>query len=74
MALRCLSAIKKSPGFEDVTSDQQNQGLQALLTYDRPTAARLGVTPQLMDRTLYDARSARLRSRRSTVSSISTTW
>ena len=50
-----LSAIKKSPGFEDVTSDQQNQGLQALLTYDRPTAARLGVTPQLMDRTLYDA-------------------
>jgi multidrug efflux pump len=50
-----LSAMKKTPGFEDASTDQQNLGLQALLTYDRPTAARLGITPQLMDRTLYDA-------------------
>jgi multidrug efflux pump len=50
-----LSAIRKAPGFQDASTDQQNNGLQALLTYDRPTAARLGITPQLMDRTLYDA-------------------
>ena len=27
--------------LQDVNTDQQNNGLQALLTYDRPTAARL---------------------------------
>jgi multidrug efflux pump len=50
-----LSTLRKTPGFQDVDTDQQNDGLQALLTYDRPTAARLGITPQLMDSTLYDA-------------------
>jgi multidrug efflux pump len=50
-----LAELKKTPGFQDVNTDQQNNGLQALLTYDRPTAARLGVTPQLLDNTLYDA-------------------
>ncbi len=50
-----LAQLKKTPGFQDVNTDQQNNGLKALLTYDRPTAARLGVTPQLLDNTLYDA-------------------
>jgi multidrug efflux pump len=50
-----LSALRKAPGFQDVNSDQQNNGLQALLTYDRPTAARLGITPQLISSTLYNA-------------------
>ena len=50
-----LAQLKKTPGFQDVNTDQQNNGLQALLTYDRPTAARLGITPQLLDNTLYDA-------------------
>ena len=50
-----LSALRKAPGFQDVNSDQQNNGLQALLTYDRPTAARLGLTPQNIDSTLYNA-------------------
>jgi len=50
-----LSALRKAPGFQDATSDQQNNGLQALLNYDRPTAARLGITPQMLDSTLYDA-------------------
>jgi multidrug efflux pump len=50
-----LSALRKAPGIQDANSDQQNDGLQALMTYDRPTAARLGITPQLMDSTLYDA-------------------
>jgi multidrug efflux pump len=50
-----LSALRKAPGFQDVNTDQQNNGLQALLTYDRPTAARLGLTPQNIDSTLYNA-------------------
>ena len=52
---KLLGALRKAPGFQDVNSDQQNNGLQALLTYDRPTAARLGITPQLIDSTLYNA-------------------
>jgi multidrug efflux pump len=50
-----LSRLRKAKGFQDVNTDQENDGLQALLTYDRPTAARLGVTPQTIDSTLYDA-------------------
>ncbi len=50
-----LARMKKTPGFTDVNTDQQNRGLQALLTYDRTTAARLGLTPQILDNTLYDA-------------------
>ncbi|HEX3627869.1 MAG TPA: multidrug efflux RND transporter permease subunit [Verrucomicrobiae bacterium] len=50
-----LAHMKKLPGFTDVNSDQQNDGLQASLTYDRNTAARLGIPTQLIDRTLYDA-------------------
>jgi len=50
-----LSALRKAPGFVDVNTDQQNNGLQELLNYDRPTAARLGVTPELLDSTLYHA-------------------
>ena len=50
-----LSALRRAPGIQDANTDQQNDGLQALLTYDRPTAARLGITPQLLDSTLYAA-------------------
>jgi multidrug efflux pump len=50
-----LQQMKKLPGFTDVNSDQQNNGLQASLVYDRATAARLGLSPQLIDNTLYDA-------------------
>jgi multidrug efflux pump len=50
-----LSELKKTPGIQDANTDQQNNGLQALLTYDRPTAARLGLTPQQLDSTLCDA-------------------
>ena len=50
-----LAALRKAPGFQDANTDQQNNGLQALLTYDRPTAARLGITPQNIDSTLYSA-------------------
>jgi multidrug efflux pump len=50
-----LAEIQKLDGFTDVNSDQQNTGLQASLTYDRQTAARLGISAQLVDDTLYDA-------------------
>ncbi|HUD12322.1 MAG TPA: efflux RND transporter permease subunit, partial [Terracidiphilus sp.] len=48
-----LAEMKKLPGFQDVNSDAQNNGLEELLTYDRPTAARLGITPATLDSTLY---------------------
>jgi multidrug efflux pump len=50
-----LEQMRKLPGFTDINSDQQNNGLQASLVYDRATAARLGISPQLIDNTLYDA-------------------
>jgi multidrug efflux pump len=50
-----LQQMRSLPGFTDVNSDQQNNGLQASLVYDRATAARMGVSPQLIDNTLYDA-------------------
>jgi multidrug efflux pump len=50
-----LAELRKAPGFEDVNTDQQTHGLQMLLNYDRPTAARLGLTPAIIDNTLYHA-------------------
>jgi multidrug efflux pump len=50
-----LEQMRKLPGVTDVSSDQQNNGLQASLVYDRWTASRLGITPQLIDDTLDDA-------------------
>jgi multidrug efflux pump len=50
-----LAEIRKIPGLQDVNSDQQNGGLDELLTYDRVTAARLGITPQTLNSTLYSA-------------------
>jgi multidrug efflux pump len=50
-----LANMKKLPGLQDVNSDQQNGGLQQLLTYDRVTAARLGQTASSLDRALYSA-------------------
>jgi multidrug efflux pump len=50
-----LSRLRRLPSMTDVNSDQQNRGLQALVTYDRDEAARYGIAPQLVDATLYDA-------------------
>jgi multidrug efflux pump len=50
-----VAEMRKLHGFTDVNSDQQNAGLQESLTYDRRTAARLGISAQLIDDTLYDA-------------------
>jgi len=52
---KVMDRMRKLPGLVDVNSDQQNRGLQASLDYDRATAARLGINPQEVDNTLYDA-------------------
>ncbi len=52
---KMLAALKAIPIIADVNSDQQNRGLQAWVEYDRETAARFGISSQLIDSTLYDA-------------------
>jgi len=50
-----VDKFKSLPELRDVASDQQNGGLEASLVIDRDTASRLGVLPQAIDDTLYDA-------------------
>jgi multidrug efflux pump len=50
-----LAQMKRLPGFQDVNSDQQNGGLEEYVTYDRTTAARLGLNPSSLDTSLYDS-------------------
>jgi multidrug efflux pump len=52
---RMLQQLRGIHLIADVSSDQQNRGLQSLVQYDRATAARFGISPQLIDNTLYDA-------------------
>jgi len=52
---RLVAKLGTLPELRDVASDQQNGGLEASLVIDRDTASRLGITPQLIDDTLYDA-------------------
>ena len=50
-----VETLQTLPELRDVGSDQQDQGLASLLVIDRSTASRLGITPQLIVDTLYDA-------------------
>jgi multidrug efflux pump len=50
-----LAQMKKIPGLQDVNTDFQDAGLSEYLTYDRVTAARLGVSAQSLDSSLYAA-------------------
>ena len=54
-APRMLQTLRGLPELRDVSSDQQDAGLQVPLTIDRATAARLGVSTRLIDETLYSA-------------------
>jgi multidrug efflux pump len=54
-APRVQQRLRGLPMLADVNTDQQNHGLEATLAIDRVTASRLGVTPQAIDDTLYDA-------------------
>ncbi len=59
-APRVIRKLETLPELADVSSDQQNKGLQENLDIDRSTASRLGITPQTIDDTLYDAFGQRL--------------
>jgi len=52
---RFLEQVKKLSLLEDVTTDQQTDGLAVSLVIDRATASRLGIAPSTIDNTLYDA-------------------
>ncbi len=52
---RMMQRLQTLPELRDVASDQQVQGLRTRLVYDRDTATRLGITPSMIDNTLYDA-------------------
>jgi multidrug efflux pump len=57
---RLVSKLQTLPQLRDVATDQQNHGLEADIVIDRDTASRLGITPQMIDNTLYDAFGQRL--------------
>jgi len=51
-ATRLEQALRDSPLLTDVSSDQQNRGLQMTVVVDRATASRLGITMRAIDTTL----------------------
>jgi multidrug efflux pump len=52
---RLLDAMRTIPLIADVNSDLENHGLETFVEYDRETAARFSISPQLIDNVLYDA-------------------
>jgi multidrug efflux pump len=52
---RFVEKLKELPQLRDVATDQQTSGLAASLIIDRVTASRMGISPQMIDETLYDA-------------------
>jgi multidrug efflux pump len=50
-----LPRLQARPELADVVTDQQLDGLASALTIDRATAARFGITPAIINNTLYDA-------------------
>jgi len=59
-APKMVAALNQLPQLRDVGSDQQDKGLQASIVIDRATASRLGVTPSVIDNTLYSAYGQRI--------------
>jgi hydrophobe/amphiphile efflux-1 (HAE1) family protein len=54
-APQLLAKMRELPELRDVSTDQQDQGLQATLVIDRDTASRLGISATDIDQVLYDA-------------------
>ncbi len=52
---KLLAAVQNDPALTDVSSDQQQKGLETNVSIDRDTASRLGLTMYQIDNTLYDA-------------------
>ncbi|MBF0423153.1 MAG: multidrug efflux RND transporter permease subunit [Magnetococcales bacterium] len=57
---KILETMKNIPQLADVTTDWQDQGLQAYVEIDRTSAGRLNVTTAAIDNILYDAFGQRL--------------
>jgi multidrug efflux pump len=57
---RLVERLRALPELSDVTSDLQNEGLQAFVSIDRDTAGRFGITAGGVDNALYDAFGQRL--------------
>ena len=54
-APRVYAKLKQLPQLADVNTDQQDKGLEESLIIDRATSSRLGISPEEIDNTLYDA-------------------
>jgi multidrug efflux pump len=52
---KLVDALEHNTVLTDVSSDQQQRGLETYLNIDRDTTARLGISPLQIDNTLYDA-------------------
>ncbi len=52
---KLLDAMRDLPQLRDVNTDQQTNGRESTLAIDRDTAARFGITPQMIDNALYDS-------------------
>ncbi|OIQ77531.1 multidrug resistance protein MdtC [mine drainage metagenome] len=52
---RIRAAMTRLPQLADVNTDQQDRGIETLLTIDRDAAARLGITTRQIDATLNGA-------------------
>jgi multidrug efflux pump len=52
---KLLTALRERPELTDLNSDQQQNGLQADIKFDRLTMRRFGLLPSAIDNTLYDA-------------------
>ena len=52
---RFVDRVEEIPEIRDVATDQLDNGLAESLVIDRVTASRMGISPQLIDETLYDA-------------------
>ena len=52
---RLQFALQSMPQLADVSSDQETRGLQTTVVIDRPTAARMGLSPDLIDTALGNA-------------------
>jgi multidrug efflux pump subunit AcrB len=54
-APRMVASLQKEPNLRDVATDQQTNGLELKVNFDRETASRMGITAQAVDAALYDA-------------------
>jgi multidrug efflux pump len=52
---KLMAALQKNPKLKDLTTDQQQQGLQSNVVVDRTKASQLGIQPEQVDSALYSA-------------------